>query len=218
MHLDDVTPRPTPCTCCVQLSWWCSCHPIRTNLQVPHYLSCHGCLGPVHLACWLPSNRQTRASVLLPLQAGQTDILIDNLPGYPDGLYRGADGSFYVTLVAPPLPGGEVLPFKLTRLLLGWLPQSLRPPVGHWGMVLQVALLDTQSLLQGSSSCWCRYDLAIDVVECVPAWPHSEGTCINMPTCHSDVPSCHRPVAALSAWHQPQVPPASGTGATCWKN
>ena len=34
-------------------------------------------------------------------KAGQTDILIDNLPGFPDGVSRGEDGVFWIALASP---------------------------------------------------------------------------------------------------------------------
>lgn len=37
-------------------------------------------------------------------RAGSTEVLVDNLPGFPDGVSRAPDGSFWVSLVAPHPP------------------------------------------------------------------------------------------------------------------
>ncbi|MEU4218984.1 SMP-30/gluconolactonase/LRE family protein [Actinoplanes sp. NPDC026623] len=61
--------------------------------------------------------------------AGRTEVLVDNLPGFPDNMYLGSDGLLWAGIVAPrnplldrllPLPG-------LLRLLVWNLPDAVRP-------------------------------------------------------------------------------------------
>lgn len=73
----------------------------------------------------------------LDVQGGapQAQVLIDNLPGYPDNLMRGRDGRIWVGLFRPRNPAADGLarrPFVrkiLQRLPRSWLP--LGQPYGH---------------------------------------------------------------------------------------
>jgi sugar lactone lactonase YvrE len=73
-------------------------------------------------------------------RAGSSDLLLDNLPGFPDGLASGGDGTFYVTLAAlrtPALDWTHARPWlknQLAKLLL----LGLQPPSGGAGIVLAV--------------------------------------------------------------------------------
>jgi sugar lactone lactonase YvrE len=62
-------------------------------------------------------------------QMGQTDLLVDDLPGYPDNIARGSDGLIWVTVPSPTLPLLERImtaPVPLRRL--AWrLPEALQP-------------------------------------------------------------------------------------------
>ena len=42
--------------------------------------------------------------LIMALQAGQKETFMLELPGYPDGISRGTDGSFWVALVNPNNP------------------------------------------------------------------------------------------------------------------
>ena len=69
--------------------------------------------------------------------AGQSDTFIDNLPGFPDNLSRGTDGTFWVAM---PTPRDKALDLlmrlpKLRRLVLG-LPERLQPQPARFGFVL----------------------------------------------------------------------------------
>jgi sugar lactone lactonase YvrE len=60
--------------------------------------------------------------------AGSTEVIVDNLPGFPDNINRGDDGRFWVGLVAPrdaKLDGLSDKPFL--RKLVQRLPTFLRP-------------------------------------------------------------------------------------------
>ncbi|KAG2442441.1 hypothetical protein HXX76_002527 [Chlamydomonas incerta] len=72
-------------------------------------------------------------------KAGSTDVLIENLPGFPDGIDRAPDGNFWVALVAPVGPLPHALKFKALRVLLAYLPDWARPPLDHWGAAVKVS-------------------------------------------------------------------------------
>ena len=61
-------------------------------------------------------------------QTGTSEVLIDNLPGFPDNIVRGRDGRFWVGLVSPrsqQLDDMSASPFL--RKIVQRLPASLRP-------------------------------------------------------------------------------------------
>ncbi|EFJ42499.1 strictosidine synthase [Volvox carteri f. nagariensis] len=72
-------------------------------------------------------------------RAGTTEVLIDRLPGFPDGIARASDGNFWVALVAPVTSVPKLLRFKLARVLLANLPTWIKPPVSRWGAVLKIS-------------------------------------------------------------------------------
>lgn len=72
------------------------------------------------------------------LKAGQKEVLIDNLPGHPDGVTRASDGSFWVSIVSPPSPIQKLIPYRAFRVVIGYLPAYLRPKIGSWGCVLKI--------------------------------------------------------------------------------
>lgn len=75
---------------------------------------------------------------MVPSQAGTTEVFIDSLPGFPDGLTRADDGGFWVAILVPPLRALPLLRHKVFRLLMGWLPRALKPRLGRWGLVMKL--------------------------------------------------------------------------------
>ncbi len=72
-------------------------------------------------------------------KAGQTEVLIDNLPGFPDNVERGRQGRFWVGLVSarsPPLDKMASQPWL--RKLAQRLPKALRPDVVPYGHVFAI--------------------------------------------------------------------------------
>jgi sugar lactone lactonase YvrE len=61
-------------------------------------------------------------------RAGETEVLVDNLPGFPDNINRGLDGRYWVGLVAPRNALLDALSDKpFLRKVVQRLPQALRP-------------------------------------------------------------------------------------------
>lgn len=72
-------------------------------------------------------------------KAGQSDILIDNLPGFPDGISQGSDGIFWLTLVSPRNSGlDDLMGMPRLRKVLIRLPKFLQPVAEHYGFILGV--------------------------------------------------------------------------------
>jgi sugar lactone lactonase YvrE len=65
-------------------------------------------------------------------KTGQSEVLIDNLPGFPDNIVRGKDGRFWIGLVTPRnalLDGVSNSAF--TRKIIQRLPAYMRPEAEH---------------------------------------------------------------------------------------
>lgn len=57
-----------------------------------------------------------------------SSVAVDNLPGMPGNIRRGAEGIYWVTLLAPRNPTLDALAGSpLRRRLMAWLPASMRP-------------------------------------------------------------------------------------------
>jgi sugar lactone lactonase YvrE len=70
---------------------------------------------------------------------GKSEVIVDNLPGFPDNVHVGQNGRYWVGLTAPRLDllddlAGE--PFW--RKVLQRLPQAMAPQVSPYGMVLAI--------------------------------------------------------------------------------
>ncbi|NUO78448.1 SMP-30/gluconolactonase/LRE family protein [candidate division KSB1 bacterium] len=70
-------------------------------------------------------------------RAGTSDIFIDNLPGFPDGISAGGNGAFWLALFTVRKPIADRLhPYPFAKTLLARLPKFLRPKPTHYGLVL----------------------------------------------------------------------------------
>lgn len=72
-------------------------------------------------------------------RAGQNDVFIQNLPGFPDGISRGSEGVFWLTLVSPRNPKLDQLMVKpFQRKILARLPDALQPKPERYSFVLGI--------------------------------------------------------------------------------
>jgi sugar lactone lactonase YvrE len=71
-------------------------------------------------------------------RAGQSEILIENLPGFPDGISTGDAGVFWLALVSPRLESvdNRLLPHPVLREVIARLPAFLLPKARNYGFVL----------------------------------------------------------------------------------
>lgn len=71
--------------------------------------------------------------------AGNTEVIIDNLPGFPDNINRGAGGRFWIGLVAPRNRLLDSLSDKpMLRKVVQRLPGFLRPAAKDWSHVIAI--------------------------------------------------------------------------------
>ena len=72
-------------------------------------------------------------------KAGQSEILIDNLPGFPDNIVRGRDGRFWVGLVSPRSDLLDVMADKpFVRKIVQRLPSFMRPAAANYSHVFAI--------------------------------------------------------------------------------
>ena len=91
-----------------------------------------------HLLLAETSGYRIRRYWLTGPRAGSSDLLVENLPGFPDNMSLGSDGLLWVAVAAPrnalldrllPLPG-------VLRLLVWNLPEALRPEAAPMAWVM----------------------------------------------------------------------------------
>ncbi len=72
--------------------------------------------------------------------AGASEVLIDNLPGFPDGLSTGTGGIFWVTIVSPrdTLADTVLFPHPFLRKIVRRLPPALMPAPKNYGFLLGI--------------------------------------------------------------------------------
>ena len=72
-------------------------------------------------------------------KAGNAEVLIENLPGFPDGISSNGDGTYWIALFAPRVPILDLtLPHPILRTMLYRMPSGLRPAPMMYGFVLGI--------------------------------------------------------------------------------
>jgi sugar lactone lactonase YvrE len=81
------------------------------------------------IRCWLKGPK-----------AGKTDVFADRIPGFPHGITRASDGSFYVAVIFPDnvLLRNLLNAPSMVRWALSWILQLYRPLPTKMGIVIQV--------------------------------------------------------------------------------
>lgn len=98
-------------------------------------------------------------------KAGQSEVFIDNLPGFPDGLSSNGKGTFWLALVSPRNKLlDNILPHPFLRKVVYRLPRFLQPSPKDYSFVLG---LDTngrvvQNLQNGSIDCYAQIANALE--------------------------------------------------------
>ena len=96
---------------------------------------------------------------------GQSDIFIENLPGFPDGISSNRRDKFWLALVAPrDKTLDTLLPYPFLRKVVLRLPEFLQPAPKRYSFVLG---LDpggkvTANLQDGSESCYAQIANAVE--------------------------------------------------------
>ena len=70
-------------------------------------------------------------------KAGQQEILLENLPGYPDNLEAQGDGTFWMAFASPRVPSEVLMPYPFLRKVIWRLGPAVRPAPIHRGMMVQ---------------------------------------------------------------------------------
>ena len=92
-------------------------------------------------------------------KAGQSDVFIDNLPGFPDGISSNGRDRFWLALVTPRQAlFDRMLPHPFLRKIVARLPKFLQPSPKRYSFVLG---LDTEgriieNLQNGSPDCYAQ--------------------------------------------------------------
>lgn len=72
-------------------------------------------------------------------KAGQKEIILDNLPGFPDGISRGKNGIFWIAVASPrDALLDKLSPHPRTRKYIANLPKPLLPAPKPYGMVIGI--------------------------------------------------------------------------------
>ena len=70
---------------------------------------------------------------------GTYDIIIDNLPGFPDNISPGLDGRFWIALVSPRNPILDSLSeYPFLRKVIPRIPEFLRPSAQKYGHIIAI--------------------------------------------------------------------------------
>jgi len=71
---------------------------------------------------------------------GEGSVLIDNLPGFPDGVGSGENGVFWVTIVSPrdALADSVLFPHPFLRKIVQRLPEALMPAASDYAFLLGI--------------------------------------------------------------------------------
>lgn len=70
-------------------------------------------------------------------KAGEREVFLDNLPGYPDNLERQDDGTFWMAFASPRVPAEALMPYPFLRKVIWRLGPTVRPAPIERGMVVQ---------------------------------------------------------------------------------
>lgn len=72
-------------------------------------------------------------------KAGSTDVFVDGLPGFPDGVSASGRGTFWVAMFTLRNPAGDFLaPRPLLKKMVANLPRALWPKPEKYGLVIEI--------------------------------------------------------------------------------
>ncbi len=71
-------------------------------------------------------------------KAGELEVFLDNLPGYPDNLEAQGDGTYWLAFASPRVPAEALMPYPFLRKVIWRLGPKVRPAPIHRGMLAQI--------------------------------------------------------------------------------
>jgi len=98
-------------------------------------------------------------------KTGQSDIFVDNLPGFPDGITSNGKGKIWLALVTPrDQTLDKLLPQPFLRKVVMRLPKFLQPAPKRYSFVLGLDLNGqiTDNLQNGSADCYAQIANAVE--------------------------------------------------------
>lgn len=69
---------------------------------------------------------------------GTQEVLLDNLPGYPDNIKAQGDGTYWMAFASPRVPAEALMPYPFLRKVIWRLGPMVRPAPIHRGMLVQI--------------------------------------------------------------------------------
>jgi sugar lactone lactonase YvrE len=96
---------------------------------------------------------------------GQSDIFIDNLPGFPDGISSNGKDKFWLALVTPRDSGlDKLLPHPFLRKVVARLPKFLQPAPKRYSFVISLDANGrvVENLQNGSPDCYAEIANAVE--------------------------------------------------------
>jgi len=96
---------------------------------------------------------------------GQTDVFIDNLPGFPDGISSNGKGKFWLALVTPrDAIFDKLLPHPFLRKIVFRLPKFLQPAPKRYSFVLGLDSTGhvVDNLQDGPPDCYAQIANAVE--------------------------------------------------------
>ena len=73
-------------------------------------------------------------------RAGEVEVFLDNLPGYPDNIEPMGDGTFWIAFASPRIPAEALMPYPFLRKVLWRLGPMVRPAPIEEGHLIEVDL------------------------------------------------------------------------------
>lgn len=71
-------------------------------------------------------------------RSGEREVLMHNLPGYPDNLEAQGDGTYWLAFASPRVPAEALMPYPMLRKIVWRLGPKLRPAPIRRGMMIQI--------------------------------------------------------------------------------
>ena len=73
-------------------------------------------------------------------RAGEQEVLLDNLPGYPDNIEPMGDGTFWIAFASPRVPAEALMPYPTLRKVIWRLGPMVRPAPIEEGHLIEIDL------------------------------------------------------------------------------